>query len=64
MILSINLAILTFFKLFLQFFKHSRVGRYGNLLIFLLEGNKNCSVAQKKKKVCRVSGNTFFLGLS
>ena len=34
-ILSINLAILTFFKLFLfNFLKHFRVGRYENLFIF------------------------------
>ena len=60
MILSINLAILTFLSLLSNFLKHFRVGRYENRFIFFLEGNKNCRVGTKKKKnmVGRVSGNT------
>ena len=50
MILSINLAILTFLSFLPNFLKHFRVGRYENLFIFFLEGNKNCRVGTKKKK--------------
>ena len=58
MILSITFAILTFFKRFLSnFLKHFRVGRYENLFIFFLEGNKITMPAQNKNRVGRVSGN-------
>ena len=65
MILSINFAILTFFKLFVQFLKHLRVGRYVNTFFFL-DGDKIAGSAQKKKKtgsVGLVETRVFFLGL-
>ena len=49
MILSINLTILTFLSFLSNILKHVRVGRYENLFIFFLEGNKNCRIGTKKK---------------
>ena len=50
MIRSINFAILTFFKIFVQFSqKNFRVETYEHLFIFFLEGNKNCRVSTKKQ---------------
>ena len=62
MILSINLAILTFFKAFYPIFWNI-LGSVGmKIFLFFLEGNKNCRVGTKKKnkknRVGRVSGNT------
>ena len=48
MILSINLAILTFVKLFVQFLKHFRVGRYENLFNFFWMAIKIAGSAQKQ----------------
>ena len=50
MILSINFAILKFLVFLSNFLKDFRVGRYENLYIFFLEGNKIAGSAQKKKK--------------
>ena len=51
MILSLNFAILTFFKSFLSnFLKHFRVGRYENLFIFFWKAIKIGTNKQTKKK--------------
>ena len=61
MILSINLAILTFFKFLSNFLKHFRVGRYENLsfLFFFWKAIKIAGSAQNNR-VGRVSGNMYF----
>ena len=56
MILSINLAILTYLKLLSNFLKHFRVGRYENLFIFFWKAIKIAGSAQKSR-VSQVSGN-------
>ena len=64
MILSVNFAILTFFKFWPIFW--NILGSVGMTFFFFLflEGNKNCRVGIKNR-VGRVSGNTgIFLGLS
>ena len=60
MILSINLAILTFLSFLTNFLKHFRVGRYENLFIFFWKAIKIAGSAHKKNRVGRVSGNTDF----
>ena len=49
-ILSINLAILTFFKFFVNFLKHFRVGSYENIFIFFWKTIKIAGSAQKDWK--------------
>ena len=56
MILSINLAILTFLSFLSNFLKHFRVGRYENPFIFFWKAIKIAGSAQKNR-VSRVSGN-------
>ena len=58
MILSINLAILTFFELLANFLKHLRVGRYENLLSFFFWKAIKIAGSAQKNRVGRVSGNT------
>ena len=51
MILSINFAILTFFKFLSNFLKHFRAGRYKNLFIYFIffwKAIKIAGSAQKK----------------
>ena len=65
MILSIKLAILTFFMFLSIFLEHCRVGRYEFLIHFFLECNKNSRIGTKINRVGRVSGNTgICLGLT
>ena len=61
MILSINLAILTFLSFLSNFLKHFRVGGYENLFIFFWKAIKIAWSAQKNRSG-RVSGymGTFF----
>ena len=64
MILSTNLAILTFLSFLSNFLKHVRVGRYENLFIFFWKAIKIAGSAQKKTgSVGLVETRLFFLGL-
>ena len=50
MILSINLAILTSFKIFVQFSETFRVGKYKNLFIFFSGRQYKLQGRHKKKQ--------------
>ena len=61
MILSINFAILTFFKFLSNFLKHFRVRRYENPFIIFLEGKKKLKGWHKKTGLAETQ--EYFLGL-
>ena len=60
MILSINLAILTFLNFLSNFLKHFRVGRYENHFIFFWKAIKIAGSAQKTESVGLVETWVFF----